>query len=397
MNWLILNGRKSTEVAGLMIQSLPPVQKPQMRTQIEQVDGRDGDIITNLGYAAYDRIVKIGLRGNYDEDDVVQFFNSSGKVIFSNEPDKVYDYSINETFSLNRLRIFREADVVFHVQPYKHSVVPESVVAAEGYGNYARLDGESITYEYKMYPESSEKIEITANNSEYTFDGSIDRMTMEIPSDVFFRTKNDIPVTPGVYDLYLTIKSGTIDYGGIRFGVSEEHRFDTGLGYALSDDTVEQTSTGQFHTTIEITQTFVMHYLVISFQWYYYDSTPFNRAIARFTNFTIENIEIYPRTNPIPVAVLNRGNAKSAPTYTIENAQATGLQANGGEIIWIRPSEPTDIVIDSETMKAYIGTTNLNRICTGNYANLELKPGKNIVNVLGIFDSVTISNYSRWI
>ena len=135
MNWLILNGRKSTEVAGLMIQSLPPVQKPQMRTQIEQVDGRDGDIITNLGYAAYDRIIKIGLRGNYDEDDVVQFFNSSGKVIFSNEPDKVYDYSINETFSLNRLRIFREADVVFHVQPYKHSVVPESVVAAEGYGN----------------------------------------------------------------------------------------------------------------------------------------------------------------------------------------------------------------------------------------------------------------------
>ena len=94
LNEIILNGKSSNELQGLIIQSLPPISKSQIRTQIEQIDGRDGDIITKLGYSSYDKSFDIGLSYNFDIDDIIAFFNSEGTVIFSNEPDKYYNYQI---------------------------------------------------------------------------------------------------------------------------------------------------------------------------------------------------------------------------------------------------------------------------------------------------------------
>ena len=96
MNYIILNGVKSTAVRGLLIQSLPPITKPQIRTSVEEIDGRDGDIVTKLGYSAYDKELTIGLYGDYDVDDVIRYFDSEGDVVFSNEPDKYYKYQIIE-------------------------------------------------------------------------------------------------------------------------------------------------------------------------------------------------------------------------------------------------------------------------------------------------------------
>lgn len=122
MNYVILNGKKSTAVQGLLIQELPPVSKPQIRSNIETIDGRDGDIITKLGYAAYDKQLVIGLRGQYDIDDVIEYFNSEGTVTFSNEDDKYYNFQILEAINFERLIRFRQATVTFHVQPFKYSL-----------------------------------------------------------------------------------------------------------------------------------------------------------------------------------------------------------------------------------------------------------------------------------
>ena len=92
MNSIILNGNSSTEIQGLLIQSLPPISKPKIRTKVEEIDGRDGDIITKLGYSAYDKEFSIGLYGNFNINEVIAFFDSYGEVIFSNEPDKYYRY-----------------------------------------------------------------------------------------------------------------------------------------------------------------------------------------------------------------------------------------------------------------------------------------------------------------
>lgn len=119
MNYIILNGTPSTNITGLLIQTLPPISLPLIRTKVETVDGMDGDIVTKLGYGAYDKQFSIGLYGNYNIDDVVGYFASSGDVVFSNEPDKVYKYQNLEQIDFERLIRFKTALVTFHVQPFK--------------------------------------------------------------------------------------------------------------------------------------------------------------------------------------------------------------------------------------------------------------------------------------
>lgn len=122
MNYIILNGKKNTAVQGLMIQALPSISKPQIRTQIETIDGRDGDIVTKLGYAAYDKQLLIGLYGKYNIDEVIEYFNSEGTVTFSNEDEKYYKYQILEAIDFERLIRFKQATVTLHVQPFKYSL-----------------------------------------------------------------------------------------------------------------------------------------------------------------------------------------------------------------------------------------------------------------------------------
>ena len=87
-NYIILNGVNSNTLTGLLISKLPPITKPKQRTQIEEIDGRDGDIVTTLGYGAYDKVIDIGLYGDFD-----------------------------------RLIRFKTAKVRMHVQPFKYSAV----------------------------------------------------------------------------------------------------------------------------------------------------------------------------------------------------------------------------------------------------------------------------------
>lgn len=125
MNYITLNGKRSLLIKGLLISELPPITKPLVRAKIEEVDGRDGDIVTKLGYAAYDKKMSIGLFGDFNIDDIIEYFDSEGEVIFSNEPDKFYRYKILNQIDFERLIRFRTATVVFHVQPFKYSAVDD--------------------------------------------------------------------------------------------------------------------------------------------------------------------------------------------------------------------------------------------------------------------------------
>jgi predicted phage tail component-like protein len=127
MNNIILNGVNSNTIPSLIIQELPPISKPLMRTQIEEIDGRDGDIVTKLGYSAYDKEISIGLRNSLNINDVIKFFDSEGQVIFSNEPDKYYRYQILDQIDFDRLLRYRTADVTFHVQPFKYSATEQDI------------------------------------------------------------------------------------------------------------------------------------------------------------------------------------------------------------------------------------------------------------------------------
>ena len=73
MPFVILNGKSSDNVPGLLIQNVPPISKPETRVNTEEIDGRDGDITTYLGYKAYDKSFDIGLLDPSRVDEIMVF------------------------------------------------------------------------------------------------------------------------------------------------------------------------------------------------------------------------------------------------------------------------------------------------------------------------------------
>lgn len=145
-NYIILNNQNSNTISGLIIQELAPISKPLQRTQVETIDGRDGDIVTPLGYAAYNKKIKIGLYGNFNINDIIAYFATKGTVIFSNEPDKYYYYQIVDQIDYERLVRYRVATVTMHVQPFKYSATEGTITVdasdtVSGEGSDIALDG----------------------------------------------------------------------------------------------------------------------------------------------------------------------------------------------------------------------------------------------------------------
>lgn len=155
-NSIILNGKSSDTITGLLIQELPPISKPLMRSQVEEIDGRDGDIITKLGFSAYDKEISVGLYGNFDINEIIAYFNSEGTVTFSNEPDKFYYYQILDQIDFERLVRFRTATINFHVQPFKYSTTEEAETieagTVSGEGNNLVLENTSDAPFSKLTP-----------------------------------------------------------------------------------------------------------------------------------------------------------------------------------------------------------------------------------------------------
>ena len=220
-NYIELNGKSSAEINGLLIQELPPISKPKMRTQIDTIDGRAGDIVTQLGFAAYDKTIEIGLYGDFDLDDVISYFNSSGQVVFSNEPDKYYNYQILDQIDFQRLIRFRTAKVKMHVQPFKYSSVEgtktftsftNNQITIKNNGNYFSKPIITITGTgtINLSLNSEQVLVIDMSNASSIV---LDTANMEAynPSDQSLLNRD---VTGDYNNLYLNVGSNTISWTG---------------------------------------------------------------------------------------------------------------------------------------------------------------------------------------
>lgn len=119
-NYVIFKGIDSRTIRGLIIQELPSITKPKMRVSETVIDGVDGSYIEELGYESYDKTIKIGLTRNYDIDEVIDYFNGEGSIVFSNEPDKYYKVKIINQINYERLVRFKEATIKIRTQPFKY-------------------------------------------------------------------------------------------------------------------------------------------------------------------------------------------------------------------------------------------------------------------------------------
>lgn len=167
-NYITLNGKNSNEINGLLIQELPPISKPQIRTEVEEIDGRDGDIVTKLGFAAYDKEFTVGLYKDFDINAIIAYFNSEGTVVFSNEPDKYYNYQIIDQIDFERLVRYRTATVRMHCQPFKYS----NTEGARTLGNKGTASGEGSFITLDNTPEAQfSKIDPKGNATQATYSG----------------------------------------------------------------------------------------------------------------------------------------------------------------------------------------------------------------------------------
>lgn len=376
-NFIILNGIDSRTIPGLIISTLPPITKPQMRSSVETIDGRDGDLITKLGFSAYDKEIEIGLSYNYDVDQVISYFNSEGQAVFSNEIDKYYNYTILEQIDFEKLLRFKKAKVKFHVQPFKYSNIEKAI----NFDNSEQvLTDNLLTINYP-------------NNSNAGIDYTlVDEKTFILNGTATFG--HQIPLETGKqtwevgqYKISFKLLDGS--YNQIGNGPF-------GFLFYLADSVQELSSNFNSSGSVVINiseEITASPYLWIGFS---------EQAFAEFNNAKFEiNVKRVETTYAVnTIKVRNYGNYFSKPIITLSGSGIINLSLNNYQMFSIDFGDMANtITLDIENMNAYNPNTQelMNRQVQGNYDNFQLRVGLNNITWGGDLSNIQVSNYSRWL
>lgn len=357
MNYIILNGRKSNEINGLMIQELPAVSKPLKRTEISTYDGRDGDVITELGYSAYDKELSIGLFGNFNIDQVIRYFDSEGTVIFSNEPDKYYRYKIVEQIDFERLVRFRTATITFHVQPFKYSAVEEG----------KRRVITNQLFDALSYAEMKNGITVASNGNMFTLNG-----TASADTEFYIPLKRFV-AHAGQW-IIKCISSGT-NSQYVAMSIVKENANDA-LGGTLLNVTANKTVSIKTAQAESIACSTLYIYI------------PSGTTLASQFTMAVESWF---------AEIINMGNTFSKPVLKLTGDGLVKLNVNDGTAFNVDMSTYHTVVLDTDAMDAYYESMLLNRCVSGDYDDLRLRLGNNILAWDGDVSQIEISDFSRWI
>lgn len=361
MNYVVLNGKRSTLVKGLLISSLPPISKPLMRTNIEEIDGRDGDIVTKLGYAAYNKVMTIGLAGDYDVDRVIEYFDSDGEVIFSNEPDKFYRYKILEQIDFERLLRFKTAEVTFHVQPFKYSAVDEVKKPKEYFF--------PAQYNQRIYSFGS----IVYDGARYVFDingTAPSTISLSLPCKEFTLKQSEeykmivAPKGTGFSACTASLAGHSLTMSGLNVTSFQQ----------LADVTTDE-------LTIEI---------------------PSETAISGTLEVHIFKNTYSSETHTESLSLTSQGNCTARPKVIVRGTGNVTLKINDETVVTLDLTsyDEAGITLDSESLNAYGYDGMKNRLVTGDLRDLRLSPGRKVFAwsaTNGSVAGVEIQNYSRWI
>ena len=202
---IIWKDKSSKEIEGLVITDLPPITKPKMKVNSIDIDGRDGDILENLGYESYTKNVGIGLTRNFNIDEVIKYFTGSGELIISDEPDKVYIATIFDDVDYERLLMMRKATIKYHVQPFKYLKDEKKVILEVNDETSVEVTNEGLEISKPIFVlEGTGVVEIAVNGInifKYTFPENerivtIDSLEEEAYQDGVYKNRNMIGEFP---------------------------------------------------------------------------------------------------------------------------------------------------------------------------------------------------------
>jgi phage-related protein len=331
-----------------------------MRTSVEEIEGRDGDIVTPLGYSSYDKQISIGLYGNYNVDDVIQFFDSKGTVIFSNEPDKYYNYEIIQQIDFEKLIRFKTATVTFHVQPFKYSAVDEKFTYDKNVLNV------------RDFEETRNGVTVSCINGHFTISGTATEDTE------FYVSIHALELDAGSYSLKETTEGTGESACSIRLIGDVPSNADS---FAHTYLTLSEEGTASLSATLTESKTF-------NFVW-------INVTSETELDFSMD-VEVLDN-NISNFSILNHGNTQSKPTITIYGSGLINLSLNGTQVFVIELGNSEHITISSALMEAYQGETLMNRLVIGDYSKFILNIGTNIISWTGDVTKIEVEDYTRWI
>ena len=357
MKYIILNGINSKYISGLRISKLPSITKPSARTEIETIAGRDGDIVSIVGYSAYNKTFEISLGPGYNIDEIIDFFNSQGTVVFSNEPDKYYNYQIIDPIDFDSPE---DISITMHVQPFKYSLVD----------NFVSFPIKKQMLEVDYYKKITNGIEISNNNN-----------VIEVKGTAIATTAVYIPIHP-IYcnkgDYVLNVYSNGV---GVE-ACSAKLIYTDNLNVFNNQEII-----------LKNNQTISVISQILEEQSY--NCLYLNIAGSVEMDFNLE-FNLYNK-NDRNIIIRNRGNVISKPKITIYGSGTVSIELNQQYIFDIQLGNEKYITIDAVEMNAYKGEKLKNRLVTGNYNNLALKVGRNIITANGDISQIDVTNFSRWI
>ena len=432
MNSIIWQGVSSTTIQGLLISELPPITKPEMRVAETIIDGRDGSMIEELGYASYEKTVTIGLYGNFDINKIIKYFTGEGDITFSNEPDKVYKAKICGRIDYTRLLRYRQASITFKVQPFKYKLneyLRETQTETVSGTNIVLTDSANATIKNIVVG-----------------DGSVAEGQVEIKTT----GKNLLPYpyvekSKTVSDVQITVKDdGSIDLKGTANGfamllLNKDFKFVDGVTYTISG-TTNKTSvyvcydlpngTRMYATSRFVWSndyTFVQVYLQVSngttvdetiypmleigstasaFEPYKENVSTYDYATNTLTNKlqTFEPNTMITNSDGAPMTVeyfklfevFNEGLEDSKPLMILKGSGTVEIAVNGlPTFSYTFPEGENEVYIDSEKEDAYLGDVLKNRNMNGEFP--VLIPKTNIIEWNGDIESISILPRSRWL
>ena len=96
------------------------------------------------------------------------------------------------------------------------------------------------------------------------------------------------------------------------------------------------------------------------------------------------------------ITLTNRGNVISRPTVTVYGSGNVELAINSVTVLSFAIDDEY-ITIDAGEMNAYHGNALMNRRVTGDYADLALKAGENVMSWRGDVTGIKVEDFSRWL
>lgn len=121
--WFIYNGIDSRQM-GLWVTAMPPTIRAPQRVDTIQIPARNGVLhVSDGSYDNYTRTMECAIKDRRSIDEIVAWLQGSGDIIFSTEPDKVYNIYINNQVSLAQMMLtFQKFQVQMDTYPFKYSV-----------------------------------------------------------------------------------------------------------------------------------------------------------------------------------------------------------------------------------------------------------------------------------